>query len=355
MRRSLVALGLLLGLVSGSSRTLALDPPTVYRNTVGGVVWIENYLPGNRVTSGSGFLVDRSRRLVVTNYHVTDNEETVDVYFPVRAEGKIADDRDDYRKNRTALAKAGAYSPGRVVAYSTSQDLAVLSLRAIPDAAPALRLATTDPQPGSEVNLIGNPAGRPLWRWCAGTKPGVGRVQATYKGFARGDLSVDFKAIHCYASSFGGNSGGPMLNDDGEVVGVCQSGGGEGGLYCSAVHYSEVKELLATIRLHRVFSIDNASSVTLSYQVRWGDGEWKNAQVKPKHHMVHWLAGGTDAKPQVRFDCSTEPGFQEKVYTLDYYTSHLGRNVKPSRDRDAREYYFQFDQSGQVLDLYSKP
>src|SRR5262249_12733743 len=103
MRRSLVALGLLLGLVSGSSRTLALDPPTVYRNTVGGVVWIENYLPGNRVTSGSGFLVDRSRRLVVTNYHVTDNEETVDVYFPVRAEGKIADDRDDYRKNRTAL------------------------------------------------------------------------------------------------------------------------------------------------------------------------------------------------------------------------------------------------------------
>ena len=69
------------GLVLASLGMAQGDPPDVYRETINSVVWIVNYLPGRGVITGSGVLVDRERKLVVTCYHVADDEDTMDVYF----------------------------------------------------------------------------------------------------------------------------------------------------------------------------------------------------------------------------------------------------------------------------------
>jgi hypothetical protein len=296
--------------------------------------------------------VDRDRRLVVTNYHVTDGEETMDVYFTVRdQQGRLIGDRDYYRKNRDALKRTGHYSGGRVVASAPNKDLAIVAVGPLPASAVVLVTASSDPSQDDQLHVLGNPAGRELWRWGSGVKATVGQFRGKYSNYP---VEMDYKRLAFSSNAFGGNSGGPVLNDDGEVVGVQSSGGGPGGIFAGAVHWAEVDTLVNSISRHRVFSVENTSNVTLSYQIRWGDGEWKDWKVEAKKSMVHWLSGDQNARPQIRFDRSADPGIQEQVYDLDYFVSHLGRNVKPSLVRDAREYYFRYDNTGRNVGLYDR-
>jgi len=53
----------------------------------------------------------------------------------------------------------------------------------------------------------------------------------------------------------------------------------------------------------------------------------------------------------VWFDCSFNAGFQEKTYTLNSFTTYIGRGCDPDKERDAREYYF--EANGQSIELYS--
>jgi S1-C subfamily serine protease len=351
MPRFLTFCGLLSFLMVLPAGLAAEEPRDVYRKAINGVVWIENFVANGSYT-GSGFLVDRDRRLVVTNYHVTDGEETMDVFFPVRnQQGQLIGDREYYRKNRAALLKTGHYSPGRVVAYAPNKDLAVVALVTLPASAVVLETASVDPSNKDQLHILGNPGGRDLWRWSAAVRPSVGHFRGKYSGYP---VEMDYKALTYSASGFGGNSGGPVLNDDGQVVGVHSSGGGEGGIAAGAVHWSEVDRLLSSITKYRVFSVENTSNVPIVYQVRWGDGEWKDWKVEPKKSMVHWFSGAKDARPSIRFDSSADPGIQEKKYDIVYFVSHLGRNVKPSRVMDAREYYFQYDKTGRLVDLYDR-
>ena len=74
---------------NGGSHTIVDEPrlpdlpaQQIYNQAIHSVVWIH----AGEFT-GSGVLIDKRRKLVVTNQHVTDNTEWVDVFFPV-AESK---------------------------------------------------------------------------------------------------------------------------------------------------------------------------------------------------------------------------------------------------------------------------
>ena len=151
-------------LLLGGVGSFAGGPAKVYKKTSRGVVWIENFLPqGAGQLEGSGFLIDKPRRLVVTNYHVTKDEETMNVYFPAReGDGDLIDDRDYYQNNRDALAKIGYYAVGRTIAKDSSKDLAILSLKSVPETSTELELSLQDPKVGAGLNIMGNPQGRPL-------------------------------------------------------------------------------------------------------------------------------------------------------------------------------------------------
>src|SRR5262245_4611488 len=82
---------------------------------------------------GSGFLVDRGDRLLVTNSHVARANQAVDVIFPITADdGRILASRDFYLKKAHRIR-------AKCIASTTEQDLAILQLPSLPDTVPEIK------------------------------------------------------------------------------------------------------------------------------------------------------------------------------------------------------------------------
>jgi putative serine protease PepD len=141
---------------------------------------------------GSGFLV-RDNRTIVTNAHVVDGATRVTVQF----------------------GSSGRQLNGRVRGRDESSDLAVIQILDTPpkDAKP-LRLADSDQlKVGQEVVAIGNPFGL-AGSVTDGVVSALGRSIRSPSGF-----SIE-NAIQTDAAINHGNSGGPLLDTGGRVVGV---------------------------------------------------------------------------------------------------------------------------------------
>jgi S1-C subfamily serine protease len=147
-------------------------------------------LTPNQSALGSGFVIDTSGH-VVTNYHVIDGAEEVEVSFS---------NNDSYE--------------ARVVGRDPSTDIAVLEVNAPARALAPLELGNSDSvRVGDSVVAIGNPFG--LERSVT-----AGIVSALQREIrAPNQFSID-KVIQTDAAINSGNSGGPLLNARGEVIGV---------------------------------------------------------------------------------------------------------------------------------------
>ena len=194
----------------GKSLPQNLDPPTlpktdadrIYDNAIRAVMWMVN--PG--ISKGSGVLFDKKIKLAVTNAHVTDTSQAVDVYFPAPDEkGKLIKERDFYLKSRGVLKRLGYYTKGHVVAKNVETDLAIIRLDGLPETARKIDWGFTTPpvNKGELVYILGNPGGRDLWHWK------LGQFQNDYG-----------KVLHIQSDVFGGNSGGPVLNKEGILLGI---------------------------------------------------------------------------------------------------------------------------------------
>jgi putative serine protease PepD len=172
--------------------------------------------------SGTGFLVD-SDGTIVTNAHVVGDSDQVQVRFNDK----------------------GEYHDARVLSVDASTDLAAVKVD--PSDAQGIRpleLADSDDaQVGDTVIAIGYPLG--LDRTATvGIVSGLERQIQSPNGF-----SID-KVIQTDAAVNPGNSGGPLLNDKGQVIGVnsqiaTAAGGGEGNVGIAfAVPSNTVKEVL---------------------------------------------------------------------------------------------------------------
>lgn len=162
----------------------------VYRETVDSVVLIEL-----SQGQGTGFVYDGSH--VVTNAHVVGDADEVDVRFA-----------------------SGEWGAGAVVGTDAHSDLAVVELDELSAAATPLSFTETPAAAGDEVVVIGNPFGLG-GTVTAGIVSGVHRSIPSPAGFSIPD------AIQTDAAVNPGNSGGPMMSLDGEVVAVINSGGGD--------------------------------------------------------------------------------------------------------------------------------
>ena len=132
--------------------------------------------------SGSGSIID-AKGLILTNAHVVRGATTVNV---------ILSDKRQFR--------------GVVIASTRNPDLAVIRLEGVTESLPTIQIATSsDIQVGQRAFAIGNPFGR-----FAGT--------LTTGIISRIDL--ERKLLQTDAVLNPGNSGGPLLNGRGELVGV---------------------------------------------------------------------------------------------------------------------------------------
>lgn len=167
----------------------------LYEHVSPGIVAIQATTQ-NGGSLGSGFVFDDQGH-VVTNYHVVEGASQVEVDF-----------------------MSGYKTFGTVIGTDLDSDLAVIKIDAPPDELHPLPLGdSSDLRVGQTVVAIGNPFGL-SGTMTVGIVSALGRTldsaHSTPDGtfFAAGDIIQTDAAINP------GNSGGPLINLNGEVIGV---------------------------------------------------------------------------------------------------------------------------------------
>lgn len=143
---------------------------------------------GARTTTGSGFVVDRARGWVMTNYHVISDW--------VRRPGD--------HNIRVVFGNSGDGLAARPVGFNVVHDLAVLHVEG--DLPAAIPLEMAGVAKGERLFSLGYPYDL-----------GLSVVEGTYNGFLEKRV---YQRIHFTGSLNPGMSGGPAVNARGEVVGI---------------------------------------------------------------------------------------------------------------------------------------
>lgn len=212
---------------------------SVYSKVVRSTAWIQSERANGKVT-GSGALVDKGRRLVLTNYHVVGDVKNAIVFFPAFDGRKVIPDRKYYTERASRIG-----IPGEVVETDKQADLALVRIERVPDDVPELLLAKDSPDPGQAVHSIGNPGkSGALWVYTPGKVRQVYNKKWKAKLDERTTISFEAKVIETDSPTNPGDSGGPLVNDKSELVGVTQGGAIDAQSISIFVDLSEVKKLM---------------------------------------------------------------------------------------------------------------
>jgi S1-C subfamily serine protease len=208
----------------------------VYGETLRATTWVLTKVSG-KTSSGTGVLVDKEKKLVITNFHVVGEARTAIVFFPDMKDSKAEVTRKHYVDNVKTLGIRG-----RVLAVDRKRDLALVQLEKLPQHAEAIKLAAASPQPGEAVESVGNPGSSDaLWVYTSGT------VRSVYKKqFRTGAGDHDFTVVETQSPINTGDSGGPVVNSAGELVAISQAIAPNARLVSYAVDVNEVKLFMAS-------------------------------------------------------------------------------------------------------------
>jgi serine protease Do len=183
-----------------------LTPREIYERASPAVVMVLGYADGGRKGSGGTGSIIQSDGLVLTNAHVAIEEQTgkpfarLSVFLkPPRVTGESMSDL-----SRMVRAK--------VVAYSQPLDLALLKLDGVTEALSVVDVSESGrARIGDRVVAIGHPEQGGLWTLTTGV------ISAEVDNFN------GVKGKHVFQTETGlnrGNSGGPLLDGDGRMIGV---------------------------------------------------------------------------------------------------------------------------------------
>ena len=212
------------------------DAARIYERDAPGVVTVFSVLPGESGVSGTGDqglgtgFVLNGRGEIATNAHVVTEGEGSSIRRAKEVYVAFAD---------------GNQVPARIVGFDANADVALLRIDPTGLTLRPLRLGTArDLRVGSPVAAIGSPFGEPQ-------SLSVGVVSATDRSIKSLTGFEIAGAIQTDAAINRGNSGGPLVNARGEVLGInsqiqTTSGGGEGVGY--AVPADTVRRTLAALR-----------------------------------------------------------------------------------------------------------
>lgn len=233
---------------------------------------------------GSGFVFDKDGR-IITNHHVITRAQSIEVTF-----------------------STGVRERAHVVGIESTADLAVIQVERMPeDVNPAILGDSEQLRVGQRVVAIGNPFGLD-GTMTSGIVSGLGRTlqadigsdaSSNIPGFSAPDIIQTDAAINP------GNSGGPLINLDGEVIGVNKAIYSESGLNSGvgfAIPSNIVKRIVPSLISDGSFEypyigISSMGDLTLTeieaLELPHGMGVYVN-QVDPKGPAAEaGLQGGT--------------------------------------------------------------
>ena len=173
------------------------------------------------VALGTGFLIEAKGVYVLTNDHIAAASTELKVMLPDRSE-----------------------VPAKLIGRDTALDLALLSID-VPRLKPLPLGDSNDVQVGEWVVVLGNPFGDDV-------TASVGIVSATGRegaGSFAGGRQMGYRTfIQTDARIHRGNSGGPMIDTAGQVIGVAVAVGDRPGEISFAIPVERVREVVGSLR-----------------------------------------------------------------------------------------------------------
>jgi 2-alkenal reductase len=171
------------------------DLPALYQEINPGVVLIRA-LSETGGGLGTGFVWDAEGH-IVTNYHVVESSTDLEVDFP-----------------------SGFKTKADILGVDSNTDLAVLALDELPEELTVLTLGSNDTLVvGQTVIAIGNPQGLNS-TMTQGIISALGRTLDSLNTAPGGGVFSTGNIIQTDAAINPGNSGGPLINLNGEVIGI---------------------------------------------------------------------------------------------------------------------------------------
>jgi tetratricopeptide (TPR) repeat protein len=209
-----------------------LNPKVIFKKTLQSTALVVTRdAKGLWHKTGTAWVVDEARKILITNQHVVGTRDTVGLMFP-----RYQDDR--------LVAEFSAYTDSMIIAAKVldtdlQRDLAMIQVQELPKGVKELRITAGDVDVGETVHSVGNPgASGALWIYTSGTVRSVYRTKLTPPFEAR--------IIETQAPINPGDSGGPVVNEFGDVVGVTKAYRKDAQLVGICINADEVKSFLKT-------------------------------------------------------------------------------------------------------------
>jgi hypothetical protein len=236
---------------------IAAADNSVYRKVAPSTVWF--FERG----SASGVLIDAERRWILTAEHVVRDSlqrgktDVKVIFAQFDANGNVLTEKSYYGFEKKRVLQI----QGRVIRSNRLKDLALIELDKLPPGAKAITLARDLPQPGENVHVVGNSTffNGGLFSYS------IGKVRNSYF-YDRHNVGDCFFALAHHAPTNRGDSGGPVVNDKAELVGIISSGttgSGNEQVIDHSVHIREIYHFLspANLPLVRSFSMNCTTNV----------------------------------------------------------------------------------------------
>ena len=203
--------------------TRSADDSNLYKKLSPSVVLIYGETKDGGIVSGSGSIID-SRGYILTNFHVIEDVKKIKIVM------KPTNPKDK---------KTAVILDALVEKFDEIADLAILKVKVLPKGYNSLYFA--DPYSiniGMDVYAIGHPGGGEDWTF---TKGIVSQIADSFKW---SDVNMG-DVIQTQTPISHGNSGGPLLDNLGKMIGVNSFGSTLGQNLNYAVSISEVNKFLA--------------------------------------------------------------------------------------------------------------
>ena len=204
----------------------------IYSLAAACTVTVKAFRDGEELGGGSGFFIDRNG-LVMTAYHVIDGADRIRITMPDSA----------------------VYEVMSVVGFDAARDLAVVKI-GISREIPYLTFETEGVTPGEVVYTFGSTLDR---------LEGIFSSGVVASGLATGDAGISEFRYTCSVPA--GNSGAPILNAHGKVIGIVTRGFTAGASLHTATYIGEAEQL--DMSYDR--SVDAFFEDTEYYRIKWGE------------------------------------------------------------------------------------
>jgi HEAT repeat protein len=222
-----------------------LSGPEIYRQLVKScvIVW-------NGDGWGSGCLIHKQSKLILTNYHVVGSSRDVDVAFPDydHTEEPISDFTHYFKQNldkQTLEPIRKRFIHGTVKRIHKEKDLALVKLDTVPEKTPAVKLSVKSARSLQAIHSVGNPgAAKALWVPSSGSVRVRKPAERWTAGGGGESHNYDADILLVQSATNPGDSGGPLVNEAVQLVGVVHGDYPTANSMCIFIDLSEVRKIL---------------------------------------------------------------------------------------------------------------